>query len=116
MKERKMTMIDVLNNWMLQSSQNFNIIVSITVFIYAISIGTLFLITRKFGRSDERTEAINLKIVSTMFTTQIIMNALFISWVDSHIDFFRQVFILFQGITFLVGAIYALKLYKDDFR
>lgn len=110
-----MTMIDVLNNWMLKGSWNFNIIVGVTMFLYAVSIIALFLIIRKFGKSDERTETIKLKIVSTMFTTQIIMNALFISLVDRQIDFFRQIFILFQGITFLVGAIYAFKLYRQDF-
>ena len=108
-------MIDLLNNWMLKSSQNFNIIVGVTTFLYAVSVIVLVIIIRKFGKSDERTETIKLKIVSTMFITQLIMNTLFILLVDSQIDFFRQIFILFEGITFLVGAVYAFKLYRQDF-
>ena len=108
-------MIDLLNNWMLKSSQNFNIIVGVTTFLYAVSVIVLVIIIRKFGKSDERTETITLKIVSTMFITKLIMNTLFILLVDSQIDFFRQIFILFEGITFLVGAVYAFKLYRQDF-
>lgn len=49
-----------------------------------------------------------------MFTTQIIMNAIFISLVDSNIEYFRQFFLLFQGIVFLIGAIYAIRLYRKE--
>ncbi|WP_068677813.1 6-aminohexanoate hydrolase [Oceanobacillus sp. Castelsardo] len=109
-------MIDVLNNWMLESSYNFNVIVGLTMVLYAGSLFMLFYIGNKFGRPDERTNAIYLKIVSCMFTTQIIMNGIFITLVDSDIEYFRQFLILFQAIVFLVGAIYAFSLYRKDFK
>ncbi|WP_057915596.1 hypothetical protein [Peribacillus muralis] len=109
-------MIDVLNNWMLESSQNFNVIVGLTMVLYAGSLVVLWYIGKKFGKPDERTNAIYLKIISCMFTTQIIMNAIFISLVDRNIEYFRQFFILFQGLVFLVGAIYAFRLYRKEFK
>ncbi|WP_042477640.1 hypothetical protein [Bacillus ndiopicus] len=108
-------MIDLLNEWMLKSSQNFNIIVGLTVILYVGALSMLLYINKKIGRPDERTSTIYLKIVSSMFTTQLVMNAVFISLVDRDIEYFRQFFILFQGIVFLVGAIYAFRLYKKDF-
>ncbi|MFD9628343.1 6-aminohexanoate hydrolase [Peribacillus muralis] len=109
-------MIDVLNNWMLERSQNFNVIVGLTMILYAGSLIVLWYIGNKFGKPDERTNAIYLKIISCMFTTQLIMNAIFISLVDRNIEYFRQFFILFQGIVFLVGAIYAFRLYRKGFK
>ncbi|GIN88257.1 hypothetical protein J6TS2_46430 [Heyndrickxia sporothermodurans] len=109
-------MIDLLNNWMSESTQNFNIIVGITAILFLGSIIALFIIRKKIGQPDERTNAIYLKIISCMFTTQIIMNAIFISLVDRNIEYFRQFFILFQGIVFLIGAIYAFGLYRKEFK
>lgn len=109
-------MIDLLNNWMLESSDNFNVIVGLTMVLYVGSLLMLFYVGKKFGKPDERTNAIYLKIISYMFTTQIIMNAIFITLVNRDIEYFRQVFILFQGIVFLVGAIYAFRLYRKDFK
>ncbi|MRG86000.1 6-aminohexanoate hydrolase [Salinibacillus xinjiangensis] len=108
-------MIGVLNNWMLESSKNFNVIVGLTIVLYAGSLLVLWYIGNKFGKPDERTNNIYLKIISCMFTTQLIMNAIFISLVDRNIEYFRQFFILFQGIVFLIGAIYAFRLYRKDF-
>jgi hypothetical protein len=109
-------MIDVLNNWMLQSSQNFNVIVGLTMVLNVGSLLVLLYIGNKYGKPDERTNAIYLKIISCMFTTQLIINGIFISLVDRNIEYFRQFFILFQGIVFLVGAIYAFRLYRKDFK
>lgn len=104
-------MIDLLNNWMLESTDNFNIVIGITAILLLGSIVILFIFSRKIGQPDERTNAIYLKIISCMFTTQIIMNAIFISLV---IEYFRQFFLLFQGIVFLIGAIYAIRLYRKE--
>lgn len=109
-------MINVLNNWMLESSQNFNVIVGLTMVLYAVSLLVLLYIKKKFGKPDERTNSIYLKIISFMFTTQLLMNAFFILLVDSDIEYFRQFFLLFQGIVFLAGAIYAFRLYRKDFK
>ena len=110
------TMIDLLNNWMLESTDNFNIIAGLTIVLYVGSLAVLVYIQNKIGKPDERTNAIYLKITSVMFTTQFIMNALFILFIDRNIEYFRQFLILFQGIVFLVGAIYAFKLYRKDFK
>lgn len=109
-------MINVLNDWMSESIQNFNIIVGLTMLLYVGSLIVLFYIGRKFGRPDERTNAIYLKIISCMFTTQLIMSTIFISFIDQDIQYFRQFFILFQAVVFLVGAIYAFRLYKKDYK
>lgn len=116
MYERKIIMIDLLNNWMLESTDNFNIVIGITAILLLGSIVILFIFSRKIGQPDERTNAIYLKIISCMFTTQIIMNAIFISLVDSNIEYFRQFFLLFQGIVFLIGAIYAIRLYRKEIK
>lgn len=108
-------MIDAVDRWMLESVNNFNLFVAIMTFIYVGSIVVLFFIGRKFGSPDERTNAIYLKIISSMFTTQLIMTAIFISLVDSNIHHFRQFLLLFQSIVFLVGAIRALRLYRKEF-
>lgn len=108
--------IDVLNNWMLESSQNFNIVVGLTMVLNVGSLLVLFYIGKKFGKPDERTNGIYLKISSCMFTTQLIVSAIFISLVDRNIEYFRQFFILFQAIVFIVGAIYAFRLYRKDFK
>lgn len=109
-------MIDLLNNWMAESTQNFNIIVGFTTILFLGSVIALFIIRKKIGQPDERTNTIYLKIVSCMFTTQLIVNAVFISWVDSNIKYFRQFFILFQAIVFLIGAIYAFRLYRKELK
>jgi hypothetical protein len=109
-------MIDVLNDWMLESSRNFNVIVGLTMILHVVSIFTLIYIGKKFGKPDERTNAIYLKITSCMFTTQMIMITIFISLVDNNMEYFRQLFILFEGIVFLVGAIYSFRLYRRDFK
>ncbi|MGG0821765.1 6-aminohexanoate hydrolase [Paenibacillus turicensis] len=109
-------MIDVLNHWMSESTQNFNIIVGLTMALYVGSLTVLLYIVNKFGKPDERTNAIYLKIISCMFTTQLIMSTVFITFVDGDIQFFRQFFVLFQAVVFLVGAIYAFRLYKKDYK
>ncbi|MEH7010007.1 6-aminohexanoate hydrolase [Neobacillus niacini] len=108
-------MIDVLDRWMLENVVNFNIFVGIMMFIYIGSLLVLFFVGKKFGKPDERTNAIYLKIISSMFTTQLIMTGLFISLVDSDIQYFRQFLLLFQAIVFLVGAISAIRLYQKEF-
>lgn len=109
-------MLDVLNNWMLESTDNFNIIVGLTVVLLVGSLSALAYIQNKIGKPDERTNAIYLKITSVMFSTQLIMFAIFIVLIDRHIEYFRQFLILFQGIVFLVGAIYSFKLYRKEFK
>lgn len=74
----------------------------------------LFYIGKKFGKPDERTNAIYFKITSCMFITQLLMNSIFISLVDSNIQYFRQFFILFQAFVFFVGAVYAFRLYRKE--
>ena len=109
-------MIELLNEWMLKSSGNFNVIIALITVLSFGSLLVLFLICRKFGRPDERTNSIYFKISSRVFIAQMIMNALFISLVDSDIEYFRQFFLLFQGIVFFIGAIYAFVLYRKDFK
>lgn len=109
-------MIDLLNKWMLESTDNFNIVVGFTALLLVGSCIALFIIGKKFGQPDERTNGIYLKIISCMFTTQIIMNGLFISLVGRDIENFRQFFILFEALVFFVGAIYSFRLYRKDFR
>ncbi|MGG2017958.1 6-aminohexanoate hydrolase [Bacillus sp. S10(2024)] len=108
-------MLDLLNNWMLESTDNFNIVVGFIVLLWLGSIIVLFIIGKKFGRPDERTNAIYLKIISCMFTTQLIMNGAFISLVGKDM-YFRQFFILFEAIVFFVGAIYSVRLYRKEFK
>ncbi|MEH6942136.1 6-aminohexanoate hydrolase [Bacillus sp. JJ722] len=109
-------MIDVLNKWMLESTQNFNITVGIITIISLGSLIVLFIICKKFGRPDERTNGIYFKIISCMFLTQLIMNSSFISLVDSNIEYFRQFFLLFNSFVYLIGAIYAYGLYRKEFK
>ncbi|PFA13153.1 6-aminohexanoate hydrolase [Bacillus cereus] len=108
-------MIDLLNNWMSESTDNFNIVVGFTPLLWVGSVIVLFIIGKKFGQPDERTNAIYLKIVSCMFFTQLIMNGAFISLVGKDM-YFRQFFILFEAIVFFVGAIYSFKLYRQEFK
>ncbi|MDM5185961.1 6-aminohexanoate hydrolase [Bacillus sp. DX4.1] len=109
-------MIDLLNKWMLESTQNFNIVVGFITLLFLGSVIVLFIISKKFGQPDERTNAIYLKIISCMFTTQIIMNGIFISLVDKDIVYFRQFFIMFEAFVFFVGAIYSFILYRKEFK
>ncbi|MDC2865104.1 6-aminohexanoate hydrolase [Bacillus sp. BP-3] len=108
-------MIDLLNNWMSESTDNFNTFVGFIALLWLGSIIVLFIIGKKFGRPDERTNAIYLKIISCMFTTQLIMNGAFISLVGKDM-YFRQFFILFEAIVFFVGAIYSVRLYRKEFK
>ena len=71
---------------------------------------------QKIGKPDERTNAIYFKIISCMFTTQILMNAIFISLVGKDIENFRQIFILFEAFVFFIGAIYSFKLYRQEYK
>ncbi|MEK0224696.1 6-aminohexanoate hydrolase [Bacillus proteolyticus] len=109
-------MIDLLNKWMLESTGNFNIVVGLTVLLFLGSVIALIIIYKKIGKPDERTNPIYFKIISCMFTTQILMNCIFISLVGKDIENFRQIFILFEAFVFFVGAIYSFKLYRREFK
>jgi hypothetical protein len=109
-------MIDVLDKWMLESTSHFNTIAAITMILYVGSWIALFIIGKRFGKPDERTNGIYLKITSCMFLTQLIMNGLFITFIERDIEYFRQFFLLFQGIVFLVGAVYAFGLYRKEYK
>ncbi|MDF9468701.1 6-aminohexanoate hydrolase [Bacillus sp. FSL K6-0273] len=109
-------MIDVLNRWMLESITNFNAVVTFIVVLFLFSAIVLFIMIKKIGQSDERTKTIYFKVTSCMFKTQIIMNCIFISLVNNDIIYFRQIFILFEAIVFFVGAIYALRIYRKEFK
>ncbi|WJX08250.1 6-aminohexanoate hydrolase [Bacillus cereus] len=109
-------MIDLLNKWMLESTGNFNIVVGLTALLFWGSVIALIIIYKKIGKPDERTNPIYFKIISCMFTTQILMNCIFISLVGKDIENFRQIFILFEGFVFFVGAIYSSKLYRQEFK
>ncbi|PFN28067.1 6-aminohexanoate hydrolase, partial [Bacillus cereus] len=65
---------------------------------------------------DERTNGIYFKIISCMFSTQILMNCIFISLVGKDIENFRQIFILFEALVIFVGAIYSFKLYRQEYK
>ncbi|MEB8775318.1 6-aminohexanoate hydrolase, partial [Bacillus cereus] len=71
-------MIDLLNKWMLESTANFNIVVGLTALLFLGSVIALIIIYKKIGKSVERTNTIYLKITSLMFTTQILINDIFI--------------------------------------
>ncbi len=109
-------MIDLLNKWMLESTDNFNIFVGFTSLLMLGSAIVLFIMMKKFGKPDERTNAIYLKVISCMFGTQIVTNAIFISLVGKDIETFRQIFILFEAFVLFVGAIYSFKLYRQEFK
>lgn len=109
-------MINVLNDWMLESTGNFNVIIGIIMAIFIISFLTLAYVGMRVGKPDERTNGIYLKIASSMFIVQVIMNAIFISLIGIEIEYFRQFFIMFQAIVFLIGAFYSFGLYRKDFK
>ncbi|MGH1327545.1 MULTISPECIES: 6-aminohexanoate hydrolase [Bacillus] len=109
-------MIDLLNKWMLESTDNFNIVVGFISLLLVGSCIVLFIMIKKFGQPDERTNTIYFKVTSCMFMTQIIMNAAFISLVNKDIVYFRQIFLLFEAFVFFIGAIYSFKLYKQEYK
>ncbi|WP_454072463.1 hypothetical protein [Enterococcus alishanensis] len=74
------------------------------------------MVWKRFGKPDERTNGIFLKITGTMFGTAMIVSALFISLVDKNIQNFRQIYLLMQSFIFIVGAIESVYLYVKDFR
>ncbi|MGG3621784.1 6-aminohexanoate hydrolase, partial [Bacillus pseudomycoides] len=53
-------MLDQLNNWMLESTDNFNIFVGFTCILMLGSAIVLFIIYKKIGKPDERTNTIYL--------------------------------------------------------
>ncbi|CAI8816665.1 6-aminohexanoate hydrolase [Bacillus pseudomycoides] len=108
-------MIKLLDNWMLESVQNFNIFVGFISLLWVGSVIVLFIIGKKFGQPDERTNGIYFKIISCMFITQMITNTIF-SLVDRDIVYFRQIFVLCQAVVFFVGAIYSFSLYRKEFK
>ncbi|MEB9845668.1 6-aminohexanoate hydrolase [Bacillus cereus] len=109
-------MIDLLNKWMLESTGNFNIVVGLTALLFFGSVIALIIIYKKIGKRDERTNPIYFKIISCMFTTQILMNCIFISLVGKDIENSRQIFILFEAFVFFIGAIYSFKLYRQEYK
>jgi hypothetical protein len=108
-------MIDLLDRWMLESSVNFNVFVGMMMLIYMGSIVALFFIGKKVGKPNEKTNAIYLRVISSMFFTQLIMTGLFISLVDSNIHNFRQFLLLFQAIVLLIGAVSAFGFYQKGY-
>ncbi|MBJ8031734.1 6-aminohexanoate hydrolase [Bacillus cereus group sp. N21] len=108
-------MLDLLNNWMLESIDNFNIVVGFTGLLWVGSVIVLFIIGKKFGRPDERTNGIYFKIIFVMFIAQLVMHGVFISWVNKDM-YFRQFSILFEAVVFFVGAIYSVRLYRQEFK
>ncbi|EJS46519.1 6-aminohexanoate hydrolase [Bacillus toyonensis] len=109
-------MIDLLNKWMLESTGNFNIVVGLTALLFLGSVIALIIIYKKIGKPDEKTNGIYFKIISCMFSTQILMNCIFISLVGKDIEHFRQIFILFEALVIFVGAIYSFKLYRQEYK
>ncbi|PFM26196.1 6-aminohexanoate hydrolase [Bacillus cereus] len=109
-------MIDLLNKWMLESTGNFNIVVGLTELLFLGSVIALIIIYKKIGKPDEKTNGIYFKIISCMFSTQILMNCIFISLVGKDIEHFRQIFILFEALVIFVGAIYSFKLYRQEYK
>jgi len=109
-------MIEVLDKWMSEDIGNFNLIVGILSILTIVSMITLIWVWKRFGKPDERTNGIFLKITGTMFVTAMIVSALFISLVDKNIQNFRQIYLLMQSFIFIVGAIESVYLYVKDFR
>ncbi|EJR45088.1 hypothetical protein IIM_05050 [Bacillus cereus VD107] len=109
-------MIDLLNKWMLENTNNFNIVVGLTALLFLGSVIALIIIYKKIGKPDERTNGIYFKIISCMFSTQILMNCIFISLVGKDIENFRQIFILFEAFVIFIGAIYSFKLYRQEYK
>ncbi|PEX42170.1 6-aminohexanoate hydrolase [Bacillus cereus] len=101
---------------MLESTGNFNIVVGLTELLFLGSVIALIIIYKKIGKPDEKTNGIYFKIISCMFSTQILMNCIFISLVGKDIEHFRQIFILFEALVIFVGAIYSFKLYRQEYK
>lgn len=111
-----MNKMEMLNDWMSESSQNFNVIIALIIILHVGSVAVFLYVSKKFGEKDERTNGIYRKVCTLMFSTQLITNALFIYFVDSDIEHFRQLFMLLEGFVFLVGAIYSVRLYRKDLK
>lgn len=109
-------MINMLDNWMSKSVTNFNFIVGVTMVVTVVSIGILFWVWKQFGRPDERTNGIFLKITGMMFSTDMIISSLFIGWVDKDVQNFRQIYLIMQSFIFIVGGVYSVILYLNDFK
>ncbi|TCO68095.1 6-aminohexanoate hydrolase [Marinisporobacter balticus] len=108
-------MIDILDKWMDSSVYNFNIFVGITTILAIISIIAMFYFYKQIGKPDERTSIIYLKVSTTMFSTLVCAIAVYISWVDSNIIYFRQYLLFIFSISLLAGAIMSAIQYKKDF-
>ena len=98
-------MIDLLDKWMASSVYNFNIFVGITTILAIISLVAIFYFCNKIGKPDERTSIIYFKISNTMFSTLILLIAVYISWVDSTTIYFRQYLIFIFSLSLFSGAV-----------
>ncbi len=107
-------MIDVLDKWMDSSVYNFNMFVGITAILAIISIIAILYFYKKIGKPDERTSIIYLKVSNTMFSTLVLLIAIYISLVDSTIIYFRQYLIFIFSISLLSGAVMSAIQYKRE--
>lgn len=106
-------MIDMLNNWLGSSINNFNTFVGITMGIVILSLIVMFYFGYKIGKPDERTYIIHLKIYRVMFVTILFSISALMNWSDG--SYFRQYLSLVLSLTCLSGAVASVYQYNKDF-
>lgn len=99
-----------LKSWAEQSTENWNILIVVGFFLVMGSAILAYVMHRKMGANDERTNIISLKSVYSVLGVIILCDMIFPK------DYMWNIFFLFKyGLAFLAGGIYLVVQYKKDF-
>lgn len=99
-----------LKIWVEASPGNWNIILGSGFVLLIIGVILVFVLLRKMGKADERTNQINLKSAYIILLVVILCDMIFPK------EYMWQIFFLFKySLAFIASGIYLAVRYKKDF-
>nr|WP_106779408.1 DUF2178 domain-containing protein [Lysinibacillus timonensis] len=102
-------MFSPLKSWAEQSTGNWNLLIGVSFLLLIGSAIFAYVMHKKMGPKDERTNIISLKSAYCVLGVVIICDMIFPR------DYMWNIFFLFKyGLAFLAGGVYLVVQYKKD--
>ncbi len=104
----KMAIFQWIESWLSSDILHFNLFVGMTPLLSLASVILFSIIFKKIGTNDIERLRIKLQISYTMYTSLLVLLAIFILWMPTNTIYLRQYLIMIISISLLFGSISGL--------
>lgn len=110
-----MAIFQWIESWLSSDILHFNLFVGMTTLLSLASVILFSIIFKKIGTNDIERLRIKLQISYTMYTSLLVLLAIFILWKPTNTIYLRQYLIMIISISLLFGSISGLYHYRKKY-